>query len=125
MPEGEQHFHVRLNRNVSCSLEVRYGYAYRISAFEKPSEQEIMEMFEQEETKRFESKRAQWAELVARLLMEGSGAAPVIPAARTDTLWSEKKERWCESRTNETGSAAHPGSQVSHVLAAACDSRGA
>lgn len=71
-------FDVKLIRGQSCGLEVGYSYALALGQSEDFS-------------------RA--AEVVARLLMQGSGLEPSIPAARTDGFQSrEDVEAWCARR---------------------------
>jgi hypothetical protein len=71
---------VRLNRGQRCSLDVGYVHSLEIDA------PEVL---------------ARRAELLARLVMQGSTVAPSIPAASTDRLPSYRELRaWCARPTD-------------------------
>ncbi len=78
-------FAVRLNRGSSCSLDVQYGY-----------------LGGNEARRAAEQQAGPLTEVVARLLMQGSGVAPKIPATRIERFGSDKEwQRWCARRGDQ------------------------
>jgi hypothetical protein len=81
---------VRLNRGAPCVLVVGLGYA--VPSLTEPAQIARWEQWKKSST--------HWMEVAAQLVMQGSGVAPTVPAAKVDRLTSnEQLRRWCKSNS--------------------------
>lgn len=87
---------MRLNRGASCSVAVAYSYLIPTGLFGKA-----------EVDPRTEATFTPYAEVVAQLVMQGSGVTPRLPAAKTDRFRSDQDRKRFEQCAAAPDSERH------------------
>ena len=82
--DADRYFYVRIDSSGPPTLEVAFGYISGTRLLGGGSPQ-----------LGFESREAPWADLVARVLLRGSGAEPVVPTDDVLRLKNDETDTWC------------------------------